>query len=340
MHYEHMSHKAHLSRLPNLSAEQQPPEIQNPSKRGILLVPLFHGQAGLDYIKHHVALSAVWCRKSWLENSDAHDYGIEVKFYVEEKVKDSALPILYQNRVPEDSIIYFDGSFLEGALPYAGEFSTFGTKKMASWSDKRFKDYDWIFDIDSDTFAMSSSNRKLPFFTNFFVHNRLNSISTYCLDEKPDAPPFKTAADLLCRDGKGDTTAESIKDWEERFEALAGPDMLEKYVSPDHYFMCVYTMLTAFPAKHFNQHQGADIDFLMEAARCLCNSEAAISLWHSLGNNVFNIEPIVRYVIVHEHFKEEDIELFAKYYRGGKPFLLHYAHPGIDHWWREGIGAI
>ena len=124
-----------------------------------------------DDVAHHVAIAAVWARRSWMTHTDANDYGIEIKFYVEECVRDSAMPILERNFVEEQDIIWYDdGDKLEGVIPNpeGDGYMTYGTKKCASYTDYRFEDYDWIFDTDSDIFAVSARGEKYPFFQKFF----------------------------------------------------------------------------------------------------------------------------------------------------------------------------
>ena len=114
---EHMAHKAHLSRFPMLP-EYLPQPLESPSKRAIVLISIFDGQAGLDYPGHHVAHSALWSRHTWLNNTDATEHGVQVKLYVEEKTKEQALPVFIENGVDLTDIIWFDGTEIEGAMPY------------------------------------------------------------------------------------------------------------------------------------------------------------------------------------------------------------------------------
>ena len=100
------SHKIHLSKLPDIDLSQIPPRPSRISKRGIVLLPLFEGHPGMDIVKNHAAISACWAWRTWRLFTDANDYGIEIKFYIEEKVRDSAMPILERNFIEEEDIIW------------------------------------------------------------------------------------------------------------------------------------------------------------------------------------------------------------------------------------------
>ena len=91
--------------------------------------------------------------------TDAIDYGIEVKFYVDERVRDAAMPILERNFIREDDVIFHDN-----ARQFDVTYPTTAIQKAASYTDDRFADYDWIFDVDTDIFVMSPNRKKLPFF--------------------------------------------------------------------------------------------------------------------------------------------------------------------------------
>ena len=328
--------KSHLSNLPDIDVSQVPSRPDSISKRGLVLLPIFSGFPNnfplRDDVAHHVASCACWARRSWLVNTDANDYGIEVKFYVEERVKDSAIPILERNFVEERDIIWFDGSRLEGVLSGVG---THGIKKCASYNDDRFQDYDWIFDVDSDVFAVSATGEKYPFFQNFFSNCHENIVGACFVSSLSSNPECLTPYDI----GWGTFEGDSVEAWKSRFEAIAGQAMLNKYFDPNLSFMTCNGSIVAFPAKHFMHNRRADCDFLVNTTRELLDLEATLSLWHSMGNPVFSITDHVKLAMFHAHFGPQDVDLFLRYFSEG-PFLFHYAFPGINYFWRKGMGII
>lgn len=332
-------HKSHLANFPDLSRSQIPPRPEKVSKRALMLIPIFNGEPFVDNVSHHVAMSAVWARRSWMLHSDANHYGVEIKFYVEECVRDKALPILEQNFVEEEDIIYFDGRQMEGALPSGDGWSTFGAKKTMIYIDDRFKDYDWIFDVDSDIFAVSWSERKVWFFEHFFESCQEDTIGTFFASKPDDGRPYATAVDLgWCRGADGSTTDASIADWKRRFETIADRKMLERFMSPDIFMTTYHGGLTAFPAKHFMRERREACDFFVNTARVMAGTEATLAIWRAMGNEIFDMSEFFPMVLLHSDFDVDALMEFKSLYKLKGRLLFHYSHPGIDLFWREGIG--
>ena len=321
--------KTHLSNLPDIGEWQIPPRPDKVSKKGIVLLPLFNGHPNRDDVAHHVASAACWARRSWLVHTDANDYGIEVKFYAEACVRDSALPILERNFVEEEDIVWFDdGSKLEGVIPNPkGEgYVTYGIKKCASYTDDQFRDYDWIFDIDSDVFAVSARSEKVPFFQKFFENAPVHQIGVCFGLVKPSRSPIG----LWC-------APEDAEGWKKRFESVAGREMLEKYFNPNERIFYCNGSIISYPAKYFMAERKDAGDFFTRTSRELLDLEAALSLWHSLGNPIFNITKHVKLMMLNAQFTSADVDMFLSAF-DKEAFLFHYAFPGIDYSWREGIG--
>ena len=335
---EQILHKIHLANLPHIREDQVPQGPAIPSKKGIVLIPIYQG-GNSDAVKHHVASSACWSRRSWILSSDANECGVEIKLYVEDKVRESALPILRANYISDEDIIWFDGSKIEGSLKNREGYSTFGAKKCASYTDWRFQEYDFIFDVDSDVFVMSNGTQKLPVFKKFFEVAPSDALAAYSCGEA-----FSPVELHWCRDGFGATTPESIDAWKSRFEELAGKQMLEKYCDPNQSFLDCHGGLNVFPAKHFMTERTEDCEFLVRAARCLCSSQATFSLWHSMGNPIFDIGKtlysFIPMVVYHQGFPPSRLAYFQERLAKGLPLLFHYAHPDIDYIWRNSIDML
>ena len=329
-------HKLHLSNLPPIRENQIPQEPNKLSQKGLVLIPIFQGTPG-DHVTHHVAQSACWARRSWMLYSDAADYGIEIKLYVENKVKDDALPILEANHIPDDAIIFFDGDHMEGVLKYDTGYSTFGGKKCTSYGDYRFQEYDWIFDIDSDIFVFSYGDT-LPFFRRFFESTPPDALGAYWWSKVYDPVELH-----WCRGADGITTNESVEAWKKRFEALAGRFMLEKYCDPNQSFVSCHGGLTSFPAKRMMTDRKDLCEFLVESARTLVSSEATLSLWHAMGNPIFDMQSLCYHVVYYRGFTADLLKNYRyrlEDARNGIPFLFHYSHSDIDFDFREAVGIM
>lgn len=333
-----ISDKIHLAQLPDMHASQIPPRLEDSSTRGLVLLPIFLGYPNFlpdrNYVAHHIVKSAIWAHRSWLVNSDAMDYGIAVKLYIEESVRESAMPILDRNFIDEADVIWFDGSQLEGTL---GSGMTHGIKKCSSYNDDRFRDYDWIFDVDSDVFALSLDGEKYPFFRNFFNNCPENTVGACYVRSPIYQPECLTPADM----GWSLFDEDTPDAWQQRFEAIAGREMLEKYIDPNSWIMTCNGSIIAFPAKHFMQERRADCDFFVGTTRELLDLEATLSLWHSLGNPLYNITNYSKVLMYHAQAGQNDMALFKQYCAEGT-FIFHYsfANSDVDLLWKRGVGCL
>ena len=325
--------KIHLSSLPDLAADQVPQRTTQASKRGIVLLPLFEGYPEQDAVASHVAISAVWAWRSWLQHTDANEYGVEVKFYVEEKVRDSAMPILERNFVEERDIIWYsDGLKLEGVIPAENGWHTGGIKKAASYTDWRFQEYDWIFDVDSDIFIMSPNRETYPFFRNFFENCEDNTIGVSWINHGQEGI---TPYELWCQDKPDDY----VSGWKSRFETLSNRNMLESYFDPETAFMTCNGGIVALPAKHLMSYHRTTCEFLVRASRDLLDLEAALSLYSSLGNPIFSLYKTLD--ILTHNMRDSTIEEVRRFFEKcseGNPFLLHYFSSHLINNFYQGIG--
>lgn len=341
-------HKSHLANLPDLKPFQVPPRPESISKRGLVLIPIFDGETLVDNVAHHVAISAVWGRRCWMLYTDANHYGIEVKFYVEACARDRALPILERNFVEERDIIWFDGSHLEGALLSEEGYATFGAKKTAIFTDDRLRDYDWVFEVDSDIFPMSWIGAKTAFFQIFFENCNEHAIATLFASVSDEGPPYLTAVDLgWCRGFDGSTTDETIADWKRRFdETIGDKEMLEKFMSPEVFTTSYHSGIMALPAKHFMSERREACEFFIRMARSMAGTEAMLAIWKAMGNEIIDVTSFyLPIVLIHSELHLSAIEHIRYLYQQGKYAIIHYANPchnfpEIHSIWQEGIGAI
>ena len=328
--------KAHLCRLPNMESHEVPPKIASPSKAGLVLIPVFtsHTDSRGDFFEHHGGLSAIWARRSWLMNTDAMDYGIEVKLYIEDRLRDQEIirSILEDNYVTDEDIIWFDGSKVEGAVPARWEagYESRTAKKCILFGDRQLCEYDWVFQFDSDVFVIKNGETRLPFFYEFFKK----------------APPDRLVSSFI---GSYSTTEYLVRvrdfgfeAWKSDFEALLGQDMLDRFCNPDRSYIIPHGAFLAFPAKRFMRDRWADCEKLVAVARIMICDETALSVWHAMGNEIYDICdldncPIVMLLAPHS---ADDLNRMNELSDNGMPHLFHYGANQIELYWRQGIGAL
>ena len=341
------SDKAHLSRLPDLT--ERVPQIQNPSKRGIMLIPLFESKEWNDGIVHHNGIGAVYARRSWILFSDAQDYGVEVKFYVEEKMLSEAAKIFRHNFVNDDDIIVFDGSAFEehGGLTDNLGTMTGESKKCSIFTNRIFEEYDWVFMIDSDMFVMSKNRDRLSFFESYFQSMPDDQIATWTTNARyrqTSEPPHSTPiTDGWCRDAAGQVTDASIDAWKTKLQAIVGDGLTDLMFDPNHWYLNVQNGLFAFPAKRFMSERWDVCQWFIETSYALLSDEAVFSTWAACGNPIADMQdtlPFEGLMFTAYSRAVDDLDRFYQLNASGTPFILHYGSPIIETHWREGIDAL
>ena len=318
--------KIHLGKLPDLT-DDTTPRPSSISRKGIVLLPLFKNS---DIIAHHVGVCACWAHRTWLSFTDAIDYGIEVKFYVDERVRDAAMPILERNFIREDDVIFHDN-----ARQFDVPYPTTAIQKAASYTDDRFADYDWIFDVDTDIFVISPNREKLPFFRHFF---------DICDTEKIGVS-WVSMANLTPTDlhWASDITESEVDAWKSRFLALVGEKIAATYFDPQAPIVVLNGGVIGLPVKHFQQSRWDDLEVITRGARDLRDLEAGLSVWDALrsdrcGNSFFNIFSGIRAL----NFRDADpgeVQRFNDFCNEGEPFLFHYFSSQVLRNWYQGIGV-
>ena len=322
--------KIHLGKLPDLTEYHIPPRPITVSKKGIVLLPLFKNP---DVIAHHAAVCACWAHRSWLRYSDAIDYGIEVKFYVDERVRDTAMPILQRNFIHDNDVIFHNN-----AEQFDVAYPTTAIQKAASYTDDRFADYDWIVDVDTDIFVMSPNREKLPFFRYFFEICDTDKIGVSWVSIEELTP-----SDLHWAGG---LTKAELNDWKSRFLKLAGENIVDIYFDPQEAITTLNGGIIAVPAKHLQYSRWSDLEFIIKAARDLRDLEAGLSVWDALhsedrrGNSFFEIFPGIHSINLYDDKDIGMVNRFLDLCEENKPFLVHYATSFITQAWYQGIGVL
>ena len=334
------SEKAHLCRLPDFSPHELPPRIDNPSKKGLVTIPLFGSVTNqTGSIEFGGLISALWSRRSWLLNSDAMDYGIEVKLYMENHLRqnEDIMSILNRNGITDNDVIWFDGSPVEGAVPVEGGYFSQKAKKSTIYTNQDLEAYDWIFQPDSDVFVIKSGKDHLPFFSNFFQAELPYNLMSFYVNRQPPNPPYH-GPETIRR-----VQFSNFEEWKSDFEEAFGTDMLDRYCNPNRWFMIPHNSLHAFPAKHFMRERWDDCELLIKCARIMLSDEHALSVWHSLGNEIGDLSKTLyncpMYLVVQPN-RGDSVDKVHDLFDAGIPYIIHFGALTLETIWRKGIGAL
>lgn len=317
-------YKSPLYNLPDVT--KPCPDYPGESKSGLCIFPIFDHRINDSGIEHHILKSACWARRSFILFTDAMDLDIGIKFYVELATKDRVIPLLLQNKINvERDVLYFDGSFFnDNHIRHLG-------KKLALFGDDQFKEYQWVWQLDTDLFVSSPERKK---------HNLFNELLQSPLNIGANAVwPFKvheTVRDFHWHWAfpKEMSEDEKIEEWLRIAHTIAPPGAVSKYTrthSPAH---TVSGWLYSFPANHYlNYHQDAS-DWLTNAGRVLQDDEAVFSLWEAFGNPITDLSLIITLKTVSE------TPQYSGYYEGKTMCLLHLGSWPFEYYWRDAIDSL
>ena len=329
-HYKFAA-KSHLLRLPNLL--EASPRVENPSKRLLMLLPLVQSYRDIRYVEEVGTIGAIWSRHSWLMNTDAIEHGVEIKFYIEDKVKDDAMPILKANSINMSDVLFFNAKEFENDTA-----SRLAGKKIAAFVDLRFKEYDWIFVMDCDIFAMSETGEKIPFFDTFFKNCTEGQMGTVVvMKDRVDIPI--NWANVLVNPNKI-SYEESQAVWKQKAVAIVGKKIARRFWAPDIPSIGVSGAMHAYPAKTMMQNPD-DLEWFRHASQVLQNDEPVIALWYARGKPVWNLREKLKFneVFIGPFIGSSDYEDFKKFINEDIPFIFHYSMNPVEIFWRYGIHA-
>lgn len=326
------SGKSHLVRLPALTVES--PRVENPSKRLLMLIPLTRTTKGFDYVKEAGLIGGIWARHSWLTHTDAVPHGIEIKFYIEDVLKDDVMPILEANRIDEKEVIFFDGSSFENdSIP------RLVGKKLASFIDPRFQEYDWIFVMDCDIFALSPDERKISFFERFFegcIEGVIGNL--YAMVRGIGIPP-----NWVSRFGDLDEVPfdEAQAIWRQMAETVVNPEVVNRFWDKGVDTIIAGGAMHAYPAKAIMQNTEL-LKWFHCAAQVMQDDEAVIALYHAMGNPVWDLRERVKFneVMVGPTIVGSDYDDFKEFINADEPFIFHYSMNPVEFFFRSWIGAL
>ena len=324
--------KAHLGRLPNLTEET--PRVENPSTRLLVLLPLFQSGARNTFITDGGAIGAIWSRHTWLKHTDAVDYGIEIKFYIDDKIKDVCLPIFEDNGIDMADLLFFDSDPIERA-DLGGNHPP--SKKLAAFADDRFKDYDWIILMDIDIFAMAFNEKRTPFFEKFFSGCVEGQLGNMCAMAAGLGVPENWTAKLMDFDNPWETLQEH---WRSQAEKIVSKEDVSVFWNPHEPSMICGGVIHAYPAKAMMQTEKAE--WFINAARIMQDDEAVVALWWAKGEPVWDIRERLNFneVMIGPTIVARDYEDFKAFVESDTPFIFHYSMNPVDLEFRRGIRAL
>ena len=271
---------------------------------------------------------------SWLTHTDAVPHGIEIKFYIEDVLEDDVVPILEVNRINENDVIFFEGSSFENdSIP------RLVGKKLATFVDPRFREYDWLFVMDCDIFAMSPDERKIPFFERFFegcIEGAIGNL--YAMVRGIGIPP-----NWASRFGDLDEVPleEAQRRWRRRAATIVGPEVTDRFWDESVDSIIAGGAMHAYPAKSMLQDE-ALIEWFRNTAQIMQDDEAVIALYHALGNLVWDLRERVKFneVMIGPTIFGSAYEDFKGFIDRNEPFIFHYSTDPVEFFWRSWMGAL
>ena len=282
-------YKVHLATLPDLPV---PVKTVNGDGNILVIFPIFQVGDNDHSIEHHIARSACWAQRTWTRYTDANSQGVGMKFYIEESVKDRAIPILKQNYVQDEDLLFFDGR------PFEGDPCTFLGKKHAFYGDPQLASYKWVLQMDSDMFIgrpIGESSVGKPsavkFFEKFQDLSYENLGACWVFYDKTPMMGLEDRHWINRILPKGTSRQELAKEWSRRARTLIDPWRVLAY-ERETSAPLANGGIYAFPARHWHMEYPERIEWLVKAGRVLQDDEAAISLWITQGNKVFGIDEL------------------------------------------------
>ena len=243
---ESMNTRQYLWRLPNLPA--LPTIRQDGYPSTIALIPLFKRN---DEYKAFTQ-SALWAWYTLYQNADANDHNIAVYFYVERRLEYYVKPILGENGIDWDEHVRtMPNQRTEG----------FNAQKMSMYYDEQFKDYEYIYSFDADTFIGASDGQKLAFFNRPSIIDGMG----FGLVRSTDPDPLDLFINrfFLSIEHSGDRIA-ILKD---KLRSIGlDPDVVFAKVRETKFTSCS-GWITCFPSKHFHENYPSMIDYFRNASQ-------------------------------------------------------------------------
>ena len=320
---KYMSRRHVEARLPNLL--EPGPRPANPTRRCIVLITLFEGSKA-KYIELFFR-TAMWARHSWLVNSDALDFDVEVKLYIEDVLEEKLRPLCEKNHIDWNrDVVTFHAEPAPGI-----EWGDLG-KQMCAYFDPQLAAYERIVVTDADAMIMRPPKVKnMPFFERLFdlPAEYKNEIGYIKADKLNDNKYFMKVLEKSCA---VELTIEEI------FHRLSITYIAEKIDEMSNSITTVSGWLWTYPARYFHQNRPEFVEWMALASRLIFNDQILSYFWRThFGFPCFSIENILSLDI---GFRGSLSNLNAE-----NPFFFHRytAYIGTDikleETWRDYMGV-
>ena len=272
--------KSWLYRLPDLTTST--PDYETREDGMILVFLIFQPRPGLPFNSEYIVKSACHARRTWIMNSDAVDFGVPCRFYVEESEKEVLLPIFEQNQIDTDrDIMYFRCP--DDSAPPCNVRDTH-RKKMSFIKDLRFENYKWTLVCDSDLFISRGANwngEKLPIFEKLMGYKPKYGILRYGPGSQDSVEKWINRVDV----GGFEANREA---WFNIIESLVPLEHFRKIKDNPVDLIGPACSLHLFPSQHFMKEKQADCEWLYNTAQHLDSDETTMAIYEKGGGDIWD----------------------------------------------------
>ena len=286
------------------------PDYKTRADGMILIFLIFQPRPGLPFNSEYIVKSACHARRTWIMNTDAVDFGVPCRFYVEESEKDVLLPIFEQNHINTDrDIIYFNCP--DDAAPSCNK-RDHHRKKMSFIKDSRFEDYQWTLVSDSDLFVARGANwdgQKLPIFEKLTIHKPNYGILRYGPGSQDSAEKWMNRVNVGSFEQNRDA-------WFDIIESLVAPDHFKKIKDNPVDLIGSACSLHVFPSEHFMKEKTADCEWLYNAVQHLDSDETTMAIYEKGDADLWDF-----------HREFEIPVVYVEHQAAANQHLLYLSHP-------------
>ena len=300
-------HQHRLWRLPNLSGLPTIKDSINPST--IVLIPLFKVR---DDIFKMYTQTAIWAWYTLYHNTDANEHNIPIYFYVEDQLVDYVRPIFEENGIDWETHV---------KIMETTEYQGYCAKKMIFYYDEQFKDYEYIYLIDADTFIGSpDSLHKFEFFDKH--EPILDGIGFGNVRIIPSGySPIDLMRERLGSLGGDLTKPFSLHDAFLKI-GIANPDEAIKKICGNKIQDCS-AWLIRYPARHFHENHQDVIEFFRRTSKVLSCDETMARIILTLHDlEMYQLMTDEMLICLHHANPEREVFVLARDI-DKQPYMLH-----------------
>ena len=334
--------------LPDIMSEALSVPADKESTDLIVLIPLFKTRfpdMPIEEIRRTHARAAMWARSSWMRNSDACQYNVSVKLYIEDVLIDELRPMLEHNFIDcdNDVIVFKQG---EHGIPKL-ETDWFGlSKEMACFFDERLTKYKRIVRANADMWVMSpGSHTKAEIFKPLLKARCAEDTNKIMFSKvMRGTKGFKhDNARVLHRehDAWHSCTGFSKPSYE-YFEVLIEELGLADYLDmPASSVVRCCGAIEVYPIRHFHEHHQEALDWFKRVAPLLGSIDTVMRIWVTLyGNPVTAWDDLVEVPQISGNNPSNLYRDLMRFDKERTPYLLHdYRVSKIAKLFQKHLGA-